>query len=60
MPIVRVATFLPILKAGKLDEIKSALAPTWEGLGKGSGGGTAFASPSTADQEPPWRLPLVY
>jgi muramidase (phage lysozyme) len=32
------------LKAGKLDEIKSALAPTWEGLGKGSGGGTAFAS----------------
>jgi hypothetical protein len=32
------------LRAGKLDEIKSALAPTWEGLGKGSGGGTAFAS----------------
>jgi muramidase (phage lysozyme) len=32
------------LKAGKLDEIKSALAPTWEGLGKGGGGGTAFAS----------------
>jgi muramidase (phage lysozyme) len=32
------------LRAGKLDEIKSALAPTWEGLGKGGGGGTAFAS----------------
>jgi muramidase (phage lysozyme) len=32
------------LKAGKLSEIKSALAPTWEGLGKGSGGGTAFAN----------------
>jgi muramidase (phage lysozyme) len=32
------------LRAGKLDEIKSALAPTWEGLGKGAGGGTAFAS----------------
>jgi muramidase (phage lysozyme) len=32
------------LKAGKLDEIKTALAPTWEGLGKGSGGGTAFAN----------------
>lgn len=32
------------LKAGKLDEIKSALAPTWEGLGKGGGGGAAFAN----------------
>jgi muramidase (phage lysozyme) len=32
------------LRAGKLDEIKSALAPTWEGLGKGGGGGTAFAN----------------
>jgi muramidase (phage lysozyme) len=32
------------LKAGKLDEIKSALAPTWEGLGKGGGGGTSFAN----------------
>jgi muramidase (phage lysozyme) len=32
------------LRAGKLDEIKSALAPTWEGLGQGGGGGTAFAS----------------
>jgi muramidase (phage lysozyme) len=32
------------LRAGKLDEIKSALAPTWEGLGKGAGGGTAFAN----------------
>jgi muramidase (phage lysozyme) len=35
---------LTALRAGKLDEIKSALAPTWEGLGKGGGGGTAFAS----------------
>jgi muramidase (phage lysozyme) len=46
------------LKAGKLDEIKSALAPTWEGLGKGRGGGTAFASafyrkPSMAAAMPP-------
>jgi muramidase (phage lysozyme) len=32
------------LRAGKLDEIKAALAPTWEGLGKGGGGGTAFAN----------------
>jgi muramidase (phage lysozyme) len=32
------------LRAGKLGEIKAALAPTWEGLGKGGGGGTAFAN----------------
>jgi muramidase (phage lysozyme) len=46
------------LRAGKLDEIKSALAPTWEGLGKGGGSGTAFANafyrkPSMAAAMPP-------
>jgi muramidase (phage lysozyme) len=43
------------LGAGKLDEIKSALAPTWEGLGKGSGGGTAFAS--AFYRKPPAAMP---
>jgi muramidase (phage lysozyme) len=46
------------LRAGKLGEIKAALAPTWEGLGKGGGGGTAFANsfygkPSMAAAMPP-------
>ncbi len=47
------------LRAGKMNEIKSALAPTWEGLGKGGGTGAAFASsfyggkPAMAAARPP-------